>query len=205
MSSHELTHLLHQYGCGLVFVAAALQAVGFPVPGTTALVLAALYAAATDGLPIAWVIVAAALGALAGTSAGFALGRWRSEQLLAGVARVLRQSPERLALARREFAAHGRAVLFFGRFVTGVRNFTGLVAGASGMPLSGFLPVSAAAAAAWALSNGLEYYLFGHALATASTWVQVVLVVAGLAWLALTVVFIRRRAVRRIRALESPP
>lgn len=203
MSSHELTHLLHEYGCGLVFAAAALQAVGFPVPGTTALVLAALYAATADGLPIVWVIAAAAGGALVGTSAGFALGRWRGERILSAAARLLRQSPERLALVRSEFAAHGRAFLFLARFVTGIRNVTGLLAGASGMPLSRFLPVSAAAAAVWAALNGLEYYLFGHALVAADTWLQVVLVVAGIAWLIATFAIMRRRMMRRIRALES--
>lgn len=200
MSSHEITQLLHQYGCGLVFAATALQAVGFPVPGTTALVLAALYAATAHGLPIVWVIVAAALGALAGTSAGFALGRWRGEHILAAAARRLRQSPERLALVRAEFATHGAAVLLVGRFITGVRNVTGLLAGASGMSLACFLPISAAAATAWALINGLEYYLFGHALSNADTWVQIVLVIAGLAWLGVTVTVLRRRALARLAA-----
>ena len=32
----------------------------------------------------------------------------------------------------------------------------------------------------WALVNALEYYSFGHALLGASTWVQVVMVSAGI-------------------------
>jgi membrane protein DedA with SNARE-associated domain len=203
VTGHEISHLLHEYGLGIVFVATALQAVGAPIPGTTVLIAAALYAAASHGLPIAGVIAAGALGALLGTSVGFALGRWRGEWLIGHGGRLLRQSPERVAFARREFAAHGGWLLFFGRFITGLRNVIGLLAGASGMPVRRFLPLTAAAATAWALINGLEYYWFGDALAGASTWLQVVLVAAGLAWLVVSFRLLRRRALRRWRESEG--
>ena len=203
MSSHEIEHLLHQYGCALVFAVVALQALGAPLPGTTALVAAALYAATSHGLPIVGVVAAGALGALAGTSAGFALGRWGGEKLLLRIARRLRQSPARVQLLRSEFALHGGAWLFVGRFVSGVRNVTGLLAGASGMAVSRFLPLSAAAATVWALINALEYYWFGHALAGADTWLQIVLVCAGLAWMLVSLNFLRRRAQRRLRSASS--
>jgi membrane protein DedA with SNARE-associated domain len=86
--------------------------------------------------------------------------------------------------------------VFVGRFISGLRNVIGLVAGASGMPLSRFLPLSAAAATVWALGNGLGYYSFGHVLAGAGTWVQVVMVCAGIVWLLLSVNLLRRRALR---------
>jgi membrane protein DedA with SNARE-associated domain len=203
VSSHEIEQLLHQYGCVLVFVVVALQALGVPLPGTTALIAAALYAATAHGLPIVGVIAAGALGALVGTTAGFALGRWGGESLLLRIGGRLRQSPERVQQLRHEFAAHGGAWLFVGRFISGVRNVTGLLAGASGMPLSRFLPLSAAAATVWALVNALEYYWFGHALAGASTWVQVVMVCAGVAWMLFSLNLIRRRALRRMQSVSS--
>jgi membrane protein DedA with SNARE-associated domain len=204
VGSHELQHLVHEYGCLLVFVATGLQALGFPVPGTTALVAAALYAATTHGLPIAGVIAAGALGALVGTTAAYGLGRWGGEPLLLRVGGRLRQSPERVQMLRSVFAEHGAAWLFVGRFISGLRNVTGLLAGASGMRPGRFLPVSAAAALAWALINGLEYYWFGHALLGASTWVQVVLIVVGLAWLVVSFGILRRRALRQLRQTSSP-
>lgn len=200
MGSHAITQLLHQYGCVLVFAVVALQAVGAPLPGTTALIAAALYAATAHGLPIVGVIAAGALGALVGTTVGFALGRWGGEGLLLAIGARLRQSPERVQRLRAEFAAHGAGWLLVGRFVSGVRNVCGLAAGASGMPLRTFLPLSAAAATAWALINALEYYWFGHALAAASTWVQIVLVCVGVAWMLFTVRLLRRRALRRIQS-----
>lgn len=200
MGSGTITQLVHQYGCLLVFTVVALQAVGAPLPGTTALIAAALYASTAHGLPIVGVIVAGALGALAGTTVGFALGRWGGEGLLLAIGARLRQSPARVQRLRQEFAVNGAGWLLVGRFVSGVRNVCGQVAGASGMPLRTFLPLSAAAATAWALVNALEYYWFGYALAGTSTWVRVVLVCAGLAWMLLTVRLLRRRARRRIQS-----
>jgi membrane protein DedA with SNARE-associated domain len=104
---------------------------------------------------------------------------------------------------RRELAIHGRAWLFFGRFVTGLRNVIGLLAGASGIPLKRFLPVTAAAAVVWAVWNGLGYYWFGRALAAASTWLQVAMVCAGLAWMLLWLYLLRRRAFQRVRGSSA--
>jgi membrane protein DedA with SNARE-associated domain len=204
VGAHEIHHLIAQYGCLLVFLVVALQAFGLPLPGTTALVAAAVYAAAGHGLPISGVIAAGAAGALAGTTAGFAVGRWGGEGLLLRVGGLLRLSPERVQAFRHVFAARGAVWLFISRFVSGLRNVAGLFAGASGMSLGRFLPVSAAAAVAWATVNALEYYWFGHALLGASTWVRVVMVCAGLAWLVVSLGLLRRRALRQVPAVSAP-
>jgi membrane protein DedA with SNARE-associated domain len=200
VSSHEIHHLVHVYGLAIVFAAAGLQALGPPLPGTTALIAAAVYAGTTHGLPIEGVIAAGALGALAGTSGGYAVGRYAGERLLAAIMRRARARSEQVERARLEFAEHGAAWLFIGRFVTGLRNVIGLVAGISGMPVRRFLPVCAAACTVWATVIGLEYYLFGHAIAGAGTWLQIVLICAGIAWTLLTLRLLRRRLLKRLEA-----
>jgi membrane protein DedA with SNARE-associated domain len=200
VGSLDVQHLVHEYGCLLVFVAVALQALGLPMPGTTVLIAAALYAAAENGLPIVGVVAAGGLGALAGTTVAFGVGRYGGERLLLRLGTRLRQSPDRVQRLRREFAAHGMAWLFIGRFISGLRNVTGLLAGASGMTLKRFLPVSAAAALAWALLNALGYYWFGHAVVGASAWVRIGMVGLGLVWLAVSVLLLRRRALRNSSA-----
>lgn len=179
MSSHEITHLIHAYGLIVIFLAAGLQAVGFPVPGGTAVVAGAIDAATKHGLPLAGVIVSAALGALIGTTIGFGLGRWRGEPILLRLGRLLRQGPQRVGQVRSWFQERGAVPLFVARFITGARNVAGLVAGASGMALVPFLLVSAAACTTWATVIGLEYYFAGHALLGAPTWLQIVLIVVG--------------------------
>ncbi|MGB9185505.1 MAG: DedA family protein [Solirubrobacteraceae bacterium] len=205
MGAHEVEQLLGQYGLGLVFVVVGLQALGAPLPGTTVLVAAAVYAGTNHGLPIVGVIAAGALGAVVGTSAGFALGRWRGADLLLWLGRRLRQSPALVAQLRTEFAAHGGAWLFVGRFISGLRNVAGLLAGSSGMSYNRFVAFSSAAAVVWATVNALEYYWFGRALAGADTWLQVVLICAGAAWLLCSLRLLRRRVRKRLRSAAAQP
>ncbi|MHB8656624.1 MAG: DedA family protein [Solirubrobacteraceae bacterium] len=199
MSPHEIDHLLGQYGLALVFAMVALQSLCLPLPGTTALIAAALYAAGTHHLPIAGVVIAGASGAIVGTCGGYALGRWGGERVLHTLAARLSMPRERLDFWRRELALQGGKLVFFGRFVTGLRNVAGLVSGASEMPPQRFLLLSTAAASLWAVGNGLGYYWFGDVLSHADTWVQAVLILAGLGWLVVLAVVVRRRARERLR------
>lgn len=180
MSAHEITQLIHEYGLLVIFLATGLQAVGFPVPGGTALALAGIDASTKHGLPLAGVMSAGALGALLGATAGFMLGRWRGESLLLRLGRLFRQKPERVQALREEFQKHALAPLFIARFVTGARNAAGLLAGASGMVFIRFFVVSAAAAVAWSALIAVEYYLAGHALLGAPSWLQILLIIVGI-------------------------
>jgi membrane protein DedA with SNARE-associated domain len=185
VSSHEITQLIHEFGLIAVFLAAGLQAMGFPVPGGTALVIAGIDASTKNGLPLAGVIAAGALGALLGGTAGFAAGRWRGESALLRVGRLFRQQPERVQELRGRFESHSIAPLFIARFITGLRNVAGLLAGASGVGLGRFLAVSAVAALAWSALITLEYYFVGHAILAAPTWLQIAgIIVAVLATIA---------------------
>jgi membrane protein DedA with SNARE-associated domain len=179
VSSHEITQLIHGLGLVAVFLAAGLQAMGFPVPGGTALAIAGIDASTRNGLPLEGVIAAGALGALVGGTAGFAVGRWRGERVLLRVGRLFRREPEHVQEVRRQFQRHAIAPLFIARFITGLRNAAGLLAGASGVPLGRFLAVSAVAALAWSALITLEHYFVGHAILGAPTWLQIVLIIVG--------------------------
>ena len=180
MSSHEITQLIHEFGVIAVFLAAGLQAMGFPVPGGTALVIAGIDASTKNGLPLGGVIAAGALGALFGGTAGFAVGRWRGEPILLRVGRMFGQKPDGVHELRGRFRRHAIAPLFIARFITGLRNVVGLVAGASGVSLGRFLAVSAVAALAWSALITLEYYFAGHAILGAPTWLQIVVIIFGI-------------------------
>src|SRR5262249_27903961 len=136
-------------------------------------------ASTKHGLPLVGVILAGALGALAGTTIGFALGRWRGDRVLLRLGRLFRQTPERVQELREWFQHHGVAPVFIARFITGARNLAGLVAGATGMPRLRFVAVSAVAALAWSTLITLEYYFAGHTLLGAPTWLQVGLIIVG--------------------------
>ena len=56
-SAHALTHLLTVYGYGAVLLFVAIESTGFPFPGETMLLVAAIYAGTTHRLAIALVHV----------------------------------------------------------------------------------------------------------------------------------------------------
>ena len=70
-----LQPLIVEYGLIAVFMIVMLESAGLPLPGETALVLAAVYAGMTGHFEIPVVIAVAATAAIIGDNIGFALGR----------------------------------------------------------------------------------------------------------------------------------
>jgi membrane protein DedA with SNARE-associated domain len=176
-----------------VFAIVLMQSSGVPVPGTTALAAAAIYAAATHHLAIAGVILAAALAATLGSAISFSLGRSGGSRVLERYGHRVRITDDRLELGRRFFAAHGGKVVFLSRFVTGLRTWGGLIAGVARMKWARFMILNVAGAIAWATWNGLGYFYFGKLLTRASTGVEIALVALGVAWLAFSAAYVRKR------------
>ncbi len=69
-----LTHLLESYGYIALFFLVALESLGIPIPGETALVTAAAFAA-SGRLSIYMVVVVAASAAILGDNGGYWIGR----------------------------------------------------------------------------------------------------------------------------------
>jgi membrane protein DedA with SNARE-associated domain len=201
IGSRQIDHLLGQWGYALVFVAVVLQASGVPVPGTTALAAAAIYAGTTHQLAIIGVIAAAAAGAIIGYGVSFALGRWGGWRLLENYGHRIRLTRRRLDLGRHFYTLHGGKVVFFGRFVTGLRTWGGFLAGANLMSWPRFLAIDAAGGITWAVANGLGYFYFGDAISNASTGVDVLLAIAGIALFIVSATYLRRR----VRGLSLAP
>jgi membrane protein DedA with SNARE-associated domain len=63
--------------------------------------------------------------------------------------KFLRLTPERFAKVEAFMGRHGPKVVAGARFVEGLRQLNGLVAGATGMPWPRFVPFNAIGAAAW--------------------------------------------------------
>jgi len=134
---------------------------GLPMPGETALISAAIYAGTTQHLDIAFVIAAAAIGAIAGDNIGFWIGRRFGYRLLVRFGSVLRLTPQRIKLGQYLFHSHGGKVVFFGRFVAILRTLSALLAGINQMPASRFFMFNAAGGVVWSASVGLAAYVLG--------------------------------------------
>jgi membrane protein DedA with SNARE-associated domain len=202
VSGHQIDHLLGRWGYAVVFVVVLLQASGVPVPGTTALAAAAVYAAATHRLQIAGVIVAAATAAILGFATSYAVGRYGGWRLLDRFGAQVGLTELRRQAARAFFGRHGGSVVVLSRFVTGLRTWGGLIAGANLMPWPRFLVMDVIGGLAWSIGNGVGYYLFGDVISRASTVVQIALVALGVISFVLTVLVLRGRARSFLGATE---
>jgi membrane protein DedA with SNARE-associated domain len=160
----DVQALVVRHGYAAVFLVVMLEGAGSPLPGESALVLAAVYAGATGHLNIAIVIGVAAAGAILGGSFGFWFGRSFGAGFLERYGKYLGLTAKRAALGRYLFEHHGAKIVFFGRFVAVLRVLAALLAGVNKYDWRSFLFFNAAGAIVWALIMGLGGYIFGDAM-----------------------------------------
>jgi membrane protein DedA with SNARE-associated domain len=161
-----VTKLLLDYGLVLLFVLVAVESMGVPLPGETALIAAAVLAS-NGHYSIVAVIVVASAGAIFGDNVGYWIGRKGGRALLRRIP-YLRDYFERvLPPAERFFKRHGAKAVFFGRFVSILRVTAAWLAGISHMSWWRFLAWNAAGGIAWATAVGIVAYYAGRAAADA--------------------------------------
>lgn len=176
----DIQPFIVRHGYAAVFLIVMLEGAGSPLPGESALVLAAVYAGATGHLNIAIVIAVAIAGALVGGGFGYWLGRIFGVSIVERYGKYLGLTPNRLALGRYLFEHHGGKIVFFGRFVAVLRVLAALLAGINEYDWRAFFLFNAAGATAWALIMGLGGYLFGDAMSRLSGLLGIVGLVIAL-------------------------
>lgn len=156
--------LIAQHGYLAVFCIVTLESVGVPIPGETALVLAAIFAGATGLLGIKLVIALAAAGAVLGGNIGFWAGRRFGLPLLLSHGGKIGFSDERIKLGQYLFDHHGAKIVFFGRFIALLRIFAAFLAGVNRYGWGQFLFFNAGGGVVWAAIFGVGGYAFGDAI-----------------------------------------
>jgi undecaprenyl-diphosphatase len=184
-------------GLPVIGLVVAIEALGVPLPGETAVILGGL--AANQGrLSIVAVIIVAAAAAIVGDNIGFMIGRRGGRALLERPGRFYEERQRMLAIGDPFFERHGPKAVFLGRWITGLRVWTSWLAGASDMPWPTFLVWNALGGTAWAVSVALAAYYGGKSVETVFSKVGLyggiaagVLIVIGVAY-----VWRRRRRAR---------
>jgi len=125
----NLQYLISTYGYWAVGGIVGLESLGLPLPGETALVVAALYAGSHHDLNIGGIIAAAVTGAVLGDNVGYWLGREFGYRFLRRYGRYIGLSDARIKLGQYLFFRHGGKVVFFGRFVAILRILAAFLAG----------------------------------------------------------------------------
>jgi len=184
-SGHELNQLISAYGYWAVMLFVGVESIGFPFPGETMLLAAAIYAGTTHNLDIALVITAASVGAVLGDNIGYWFGREFGYELLLRYGRYFHFDQTKMKRGMYLFHKHGGKVVFFGRFVAVLRAFAALLAGINQMDWRRFFVFNVAGGVTWASVIGLAGYNLGkqarHLLGTAGI---IILVVAAILLLA---------------------
>ncbi|QMU69919.1 DedA family protein [Streptacidiphilus sp. P02-A3a] len=153
----HLEPLLDRGGYPALALLVGLDNVLVPVPGQTVLIVAAVYAGSGRMNVVAVALVAWA-AALAGAEAAYLLGRRQGSALIERYGRYVRLTPQRYARAEDFYRRHGTLVVFAARFVDGLRQTNGLLAGANHLSRSRFSAANAVGAAGWtALWTALGY------------------------------------------------
>jgi membrane protein DedA with SNARE-associated domain/membrane-associated phospholipid phosphatase len=158
-----IQRLLETYGYLAVLLLVGLESLGIPLPGETALLTAAAYAAAGH-LSIVGVIGAAATGAVLGDAGAYWIGRSGGLALVRRHGRLFRVDEAKLERAQQFFRRHGGKTVFFGRFVSLLRMLAALLAGVSRMPYGRFSLYNVTGGICWALLFGSLGYAFGRHL-----------------------------------------
>ena len=171
---HNSLQLIEQYmlayGYWAVFFGVMLENAGLPVPGETILLVAG-YFASTGHFHLALVMLIAATGAVIGDNIGFAIGHHFGRGFLLRVGRFFFLTPKRVEHMENYFKRHGNKTILVARFITGLRVFAALLAGASKMPWRIFFVYNVAGAVLWSVVITLLGYLFGASLPLLIKWV----------------------------------
>src|SRR3989442_15515156 len=117
-------------GYGVLFFLVGVESLGIPLPGETALITAAAWAA-LGHLSISAVIATAVLAAIIGDNGGYWIGRQSGIALVRRYGRVLHLNQSHLARARKFFERHGPKTVFIGRFIALLRTWAAVLAGAA--------------------------------------------------------------------------
>ena len=204
----SLEPTLNHYGYIAIVGLLILEDFGVPVPGETVLILGAVYAG-TGRLNIALVALLGFLGAVIGDNIGFAIGHFGGRTLAERYGRYILLTPERLDKATGFFERHGGKVIVVARFIEGLRQANGIIAGTTGMHWARFLMFNAIGAALWvAVWTSIGYFSGSHIntiyndAANGSVYLAIAAGVLLVAMVARRV--IRTRARSRSHAEHSP-
>jgi len=159
---HTLEPTLNHYGYLAIAAFVMLEDFGVPVPGETVLVAGAVYAG-TGRLNVVLVGLIAFSAAIIGDNIGFAIGHFGGRPLAERFGRYVLLTPERLDRATAFFQRHGGKIVVVARFVEGLRQANGIIAGIARMHWAKFLLFNAFGAALWvAVWTSIGYLAGSH-------------------------------------------
>ena len=190
-----IPELIHTYGYIGVVIGTFLE-------GETTLLLAA-FAAHQGYMELPYVMAAASLGSFCGDQSFFWLGRKRRRKTLARHPALAGKIEKAQALMER----YRKLVMFFFRFMYGLRTVIPFAIGMSKIPAVEFITFSTVSAVVWAVLVAGAGYLFGNALESLlgdmKRYELVVLGAIAVTGVAVWIIYLYRRKPKNERPLSG--
>ena len=198
---NALSGTLQHYGLWAVGLLITLEDFGIPVPGETILIAGAIFAGA-GRINVVALGAVAFVAAVIGDNIGFAIGHFGGRALALRFGKYVFLTEERLNKAEAFFDRRGSIVITFARFVEGLRQANGIIAGITGMHWLRFVVFNAIGAALWVGTWVTIGYFAGNNITTVYHYITLYsyYVLAGLVVLIVGYIVWRRRRRRRAAA-----
>ncbi len=194
----HLAPVLDSFGYLAVGGLITLEDFGVPVPGETMLIAAAVYAG-SGRLNIVGVGLIAVLAAVVGDNIGYAIGFFGGRALVLRYGKYVLLTGERLEKAEGFFARNGGKVVVVARFIEGLRQANGIIAGIAEMPWPRFLAFNMIGAVLWVGVWASVGYLAGDHIETVYSEITRYSLYLLIALAVVVVALIVRAALRRRR------
>ncbi len=184
--------LVANLGYGAVFLLVAVESLGVPLPGETALIAAGVYAGHSHRLDPWAIFAVASAAAIVGDNIGFWIGDKGGYRLARRWGKKVRLDERKLKIGRYVFDRHGMKVVFFGRFVSILRTYAAFLAGTSRMRWRRFLPANALGGIVWAGIYTLVSYEAGTTFRHFSGTIDLILGAAAVVVIVVVLLLVRR-------------
>jgi membrane protein DedA with SNARE-associated domain len=188
---------LEHYGLWAIFVLVLLEDFGIPVPGETVLIAGAVYAG-SGRLNVVAVGIVGFVAAVLGDNIGYAIGRFGGRAVVLRWGRYVGMTAERLDKAQDFFNHHGGKIITVARFIEGLRQANGIIAGIIEMRWLKFVAFNALGAALWVGTWVTLGYFAGQHITTVYHYITqystYLLIVLAVAFVGYVVYRLRKRA-----------
>ena len=145
---NSVAPILDQWGYLAIAAIIFVESFGVPAPGQTIMVAASIYAS-SGRLDIFAVAAIAFVTAVLGDNVGYWIGVRGGRRAVHRFGKYIFITPARLERAEKFFARRGNRIVVVARFIDGLRQLNGVIAGITAMPWRTFLIYNAISAALW--------------------------------------------------------
>ncbi len=202
---NSLASPLDHYGYWAIAMLLLLENIGVPViPGEFAMIVGAIFAATgRAGLNIVVVGIVSVIASFAGSEIGYLIGRFACRELILRYGKYVFLKEHHLDRAQSTVDRYGGVVVVIARFIVGLREANGIIAGITKMRWLTFTIYNAIGACAWVGTWVSIGYIAGDHINTIYSVFNRVAIYVLAALAVLIIAYVTWRLIRRRRSREA--